>query len=116
LVFGGLSLHGSQDRLQKFSRHHLLLHHGSLGLVNPARRRLVVTILVVFVIGLVVPIVGLTLEWDHPMLHRWWGLVLFFATVWLPSLVVYVSLRRLFRPLRERKAGRTSQGIADHTA
>jgi hypothetical protein len=105
-----------KDRLQKFSRDPLLLRHGSLGLVSPGRRRLVLTILFVFVVGVVVPVVGMTVEWYLPMPRRWWSVVLFFATVWLPSLVVYVPLRRLFRPLRERKAGRRSQGTVDHTA
>ena len=59
LVSVGVAGCQTQDRLQKFSRRPLLLRHGSLRSVSRARRRLVVTILVVVVLGIVVPVAGL---------------------------------------------------------
>lgn len=91
------------------------LRHGSIRFVNRVQRRLVVTALVVFVLGVVVPVAGLALEWYLPMPRRWWSLLLFVATLCLPILVLYVGLRRLRRLVHESKVGRTSQGIVDHT-
>ena len=84
--------------------------------MNRAQRRLVVTVLAVFVLGVVVPVAGLALEWYLPLPRRWWSLLLFVATLCLPTVVLYLGLRRLRRLARESKAERTSQGIADQTA
>ena len=84
--------------------------------MNRAQRHLVVTVLAVFSLGVVVPTAGLALEWYLPMPRRWWSLLLFIATLCLPTLVLYLGLRRLRRLARESKAGRTSQRIIDHTA
>jgi amino acid transporter len=83
--------------------------------VSRAQRRLVVTVLVVFVLGVVVPVVGIALEWYLPLPRRWWGLLLFVATLCLPTLVGYLGVRRLRRLARESNAGRTAQGIVDQT-
>ena len=83
--------------------------------MSRGQRRLVVTVLVVFVLGVVVPVVGLALEWCLPLPRRWWSLLLFVATLCLPTLVGYVGVRRLRQLARESNVGRTSQGTVDQT-
>ncbi|WP_203919966.1 hypothetical protein [Rugosimonospora africana] len=77
------------------------------------QRRLVVTIVVAFVFGLVVPVVGLALEWYLPLPRRWWSLLLFVATIYFPQPIVFLGVRRLIRLTREIKAERASGSIAD---
>jgi hypothetical protein len=45
-----------------------------------------VTILVM-VLGVVVPVAALVLEWYLPLPYRWWGLILFVSSYWLSALV-----------------------------
>lgn len=74
-----------------------------------------VTILVM-VLALGADVTALVLEWNLSLARQWWGLVLFFGTVWLfPALVAYMGVRRLRQLARESKAGRTSQAIVDQT-
>ena len=73
---------------------------------------MVVTILVM-VLALGADITALVLEWNLSLARRWWGLVLFFVTLWFPALVAYVGVRRLRRLARGSRAGGTSQGIVD---
>ena len=60
-------------------------------------RHVVVTVLVVVVLGVVVPVAGVILEWYLPLPRRWWSLLLFVATLCLPNLLGYLVVRRLRR-------------------
>jgi hypothetical protein len=75
---------------------------------------MVVAILVI-VLGIVVPVAALVLGWYLPLPRRWWSLLLFVGTYWLPALVMYAGVRRLRWLARESKAGRASQGMVDQT-
>ena len=82
--------------------------------MSRAHRRPVGTVLVVSVLLVVGPVTGIALEWYLPLPRRWWSLLLFVATLCLPTLVGYLGVRRLRWLPRESNAG-PSQGIVDQT-